>query len=73
MAKNTGMTEKDVKAGKAPGLNGAQATEVNKKLKKEQDAPPPTKTVAMVDKARGKKVDQSAGTLLLHKPVSKKP
>jgi hypothetical protein len=72
MVKNTGVNARDDKAGKTAGLNAAQAKEVNKKLKKEQDAPPPTKTIAMVDKARGKKVNENAGTLLMHKPVSKK-
>ncbi|MEP6713136.1 MAG: hypothetical protein ABJA37_11995 [Ferruginibacter sp.] len=55
MTKDTGMNAKDVKAGKTAKLPASKAAAVNKKLKEEQTAPPPTKTIQMVDKARDKK------------------
>ncbi|MEO8764358.1 MAG: hypothetical protein ABI416_08725 [Ginsengibacter sp.] len=55
MAKNTGMNAKDEKAGKTAKLSPAKAKDVNQLLEMEKKAPPPTKTVAMVTKAREKK------------------
>jgi hypothetical protein len=72
MAKNTGMTARDEKAGKTAKLSPSQANAVNKKLEAEKNDPPPTKTVAAVDKARGKKKNETAGVLLMHKPVGEK-
>lgn len=73
MAKNTGMNARDEKAGRTAALTAEQAKNVNKKLQEEQNDPPPTKTIEMVDKARGKKKNETSGVLLMHKPVSKKP
>ena len=68
MKKNTGMNAKDEKAGKTAKLPPEKADAINTKLKEEENAPPPTKTVAMVEKAREKKKNESTGTLLKHKP-----
>ncbi len=70
MAKNTGMTEKDYKAGKTAGLTPLQAKAVNKKLKDEQNDPPPTKTVKLVNDAREKKKNETSNVLLMHKPIT---
>ena len=55
MTKNTGMTAKDEKAGKTAKLPVAKANALNKKLEEEKSAPPATKTIEMVEKARDKK------------------
>lgn len=69
MSKNTGMTAKDEKAGKTAKLPTDKAKAVNKVLADEQNAPPPTKTVASVQNAREKKKNETTGTLLTHKPT----
>ncbi len=58
MKKNTGMNAKDEKAGKIPHLTDKEAKEVNKKLEEEKNAPPPTKTVAMVQEVREKRKNE---------------
>jgi hypothetical protein len=55
MTKNTGMNGKDDKAGKTAGLTPGKAKTINTLLKDEAAAPPPTKTVALVNDAREKK------------------
>jgi len=69
MAKNTGMTAKDEKAGKTAKLKPEQARSVNKHLADEKNDPPPTKTVELVNKARKKKINETTGVLLTHKPT----
>lgn len=69
MKKNTGMNAKDEKAGKTAKLPAEKANAVNKKLKEEKNAPPPTKTIKMVEEARKKKKNESTNVLLMHKPI----
>ena len=70
MSKNTGMNAKDEKAGKTAKLPPEKAKAITQKLEKEKNAPPPTKTVELVEKARQKKKNESTNVLLTHKPIS---
>jgi hypothetical protein len=49
------MNAKDEKAGKTTKLPAEKAVAVNKLLKEEAAAPPPAKTVELVDNARNRK------------------
>ena len=66
------MTEEDDKAGKTGKLPIEQANKVNKMLKDEENDPPPTKTVEVVNKLREKKKNETTGVLLKHKPIERK-
>jgi hypothetical protein len=64
------MTAVDEKAGKTAGLSPEKAKAVNKVLADEKNAPPPTKTVELVDNMRKKRKNERYTTLLMHKPLS---
>lgn len=72
MAKNTGMTEKDVKAGRTSHLSPSKAKEVTEALKNQEKDIPPSKTVASVIKLREKQKNENEGVLLKHKPIDSK-